>query len=249
MKVVYTLLGLIALIFLTLHFWLSSDYVLQKINESQNILNIKSDESKGRFLTGYYYKNLQIQKDGKNLLTLDNTKISISVIKIFVGILSINIQSEKLKGILNISYDKKIRSDIEFNDILFDTEFINTPPSIAFSGFMNGRIKSEKDNISVEFNLNNLNWRSFEIEGNRLPYDIFTKARGGIEILGTKVNIKSFGFEGERGYARLVGEIVGGKSNIFVEIFPKDFSDPYMLPFYEYRKSPGYYKIPIILDK
>ncbi|MCX7990615.1 MAG: type II secretion system protein GspN [Proteobacteria bacterium] len=249
MKIIYIVLGIFLVVFLTLNFWLSADYVLDKINENQKILQIKSDESRGQFLTRYKYKNLQIEKDGKKLLTLNNAEIELSVLMLLVGNININIISEKINGYFSVSINKKISGDLNFSNILFDTDFLEIPSYISFSGLTDGRIKINKDNVSIEFNINEINWRTFEIEGNKLPYDIFTKARGGIEITKDRLIVKSFGFEGERGYARLTGEIVNKKSNLFIEIFPKDFSDPYMLPFYEYKQTAGYYKIPVVLSK
>lgn len=249
MKIVYIVISLIFVIFLTLTFWLSPDYVLEKLNESQNVIYIKANESSGNFLTAYHYKDLQLEKDGKLVLNLEQVKIDLSLLKLFLGNVSIDISSDKINGYLSLTFNKKIQSELNFKNISFDTDLLKIPSSISFSAFMDGRLKINRDLVSLEFNLNEINWRSFEIEGNKLPYDIFTKARGGIEIIGDKVNIKSFGFEGDRGYARLIGDIIQGKSNLFIEIFPKDFSDPYMLPFFEYKQSAGYYKIPVSLKE
>lgn len=249
MKIFYLIAGIILLIFLTLNFWLTPDYILEKINENQSVIYLESDKSSGSFLTSYFFKNLRIQKGGKTILTLNNAKVDLSLLKIFIGSLSINIYSEKISGNLNINFSRKIIGEIVFKDILFDTDYLKIPANIAFSGILEGRIKLTKSLINVEFNLNDISWREFEIEGNKLPYDIFSRAKGGIEIISDKINIKSFGFEGDRGYARLVGDISKDKNNLFIEIFPKDFSDPYMIPFFDYKQSAGYYKIPIALKK
>lgn len=249
MKILYIVFGVIFLVFLTLYFWLTPDYLILKVNESQDIVSVKVKEGNGGFITDYKFKGLQIERGGKTLLSLDEGKLGFSFPDLLLGRVRINIYSNKIKGFFYLSFLGNIKSELDFKDILFDTELINLPPDISFSGLIEGRLKIDRKNTNIEFNLNNLDWRNFEIEKNRLPYDIFQKARGGVDIAGDKIIIKSFGFEGDRGYARLMGDIEKGKSNLFIEIFPKDFSDPYMLPFYEYKQSSGYYKIPISLKK
>lgn len=245
MKILYGLIALVSILFLTLYFWLSPSYLLDKINESQSLVSVRAGQAEGGFLTSYRFKDVRIEKAGKTIIELKRLKIDVNLLKLLVGGLKVDIYSDTIEGYLELSVLNRIKGELNVKNLFFDTELVNIPPEISFTGIMDGRIIAENRSVLFEFRLNNLIWKSFEIEKNSLPLDLFDRAKGGIEIVNNDINIKSIGFEGEKGYARLAGSIKAGKSDIFIEIFPKDFSEPYLIPFYEYKQTQGYYKIPV----
>ncbi len=245
MKILYILIAVFVLIILTLHFWLSPGYLLDKINEGQHQVSVRAAGAEGGFLTEYGFRNVKLERAGRTVLEIDNIKANISLFKLLIGSLKVGIDSEVVKGYLELTLGGNLWGEFNIKNLPFDTELFNIPQEVSFKGFIEGKLKIDEESALFEFKLNNLIWRNFEIENNKLPLDLFDRAKGGIEIVKNEINIKSIGFEGEKGYARLVGSIKSGKSDLFIEIFSKNFTEPYLIPFYEFRQSQGYYKIPV----
>lgn len=238
--------SLIFLVILTLFFRLTPTLLIEKANDAQGEVRITASEAKGNFLTGYYFKNLKVLKSsGQELLMLDDLRVSLNFLPLIAGKIRIKADSEQLKGFVDAGFGGIREGEIFFSGITFDTDSLDIPRDISFSAKVSGKAYILNEKAEIEFKTEEIQWRKLYIAELNLPFDLLDRAKGGITAQGDKLIIKSIGFEGGRGYARLSGEINKGKTDMSLEILPKDWTEVYLLPLYQYKISPGVYKIPI----
>jgi hypothetical protein len=75
----------------------------------------------------------------------------------------------------------------------------------------------------------------------------FHTVQGVLNIVNDKIRIESLGIEGEKGYARVKGDITAGFMNLTLELMPSagKLSPAELMLIDSYRQSPGYYVIPL----
>jgi len=137
-------------------------------------------------------------------------------------------------GILNINR-------VELNSI----PFLNNT-GFEGDGHLSAVIHLNEENTHIEFGLPDLNITGPGIFA--FPFvETFHEMQGAINIQGKRIEIKSLGLKGEKGYARLKGYIVDDNLNLILELmpYPDRLTEMETILIGKYQVSPGYYEIPI----
>ncbi|GAB4433562.1 MAG: hypothetical protein OHK0040_04180 [bacterium] len=235
--------ALVLTLFFTAFFYLSPPTVIEIINSYLPDLNLRYNEGSGNILTGFRFRKISVVKDSSELLEVNNLKVSFSYLPLIIGKTGVEIKSDEVKGKVDFSIFGNLQGFITINGLYFDTASFNFKEDIQFSAKLNGRLNIMNSNVVLEIKTEDLNWRKLSISGIDLPFTLFSEAKGGILFSKGKVVVKSINFEGPKGNARISGEVVGGAPKLELEIIPKDWTEPYLIPLEQYKTSPGYYKI------
>ncbi|MBI5407750.1 MAG: type II secretion system protein GspN [Nitrospirae bacterium] len=116
---------------------------------------------------------------------------------------------------------------------------------IKGGGHLSGEIRLKDNNARLTFQIPDLAAREASV---MIPFlESFHKAQGAFSINGNNVKIDSISLEGEKGYARLKGDITNGEKNLNLELMPSmdKLNSLESMLIGKYIVSPGYYIVPI----
>lgn len=248
MKKIFIVIAAISLTFLlTVFFYFTPSNIIKITNSYLSSLNVDYTECSGNIFTGFRFKNITVYKEKSELLLINNLKININFPSLFTGKISISTKSDEVMGNVHLFFTGTLAGKLIFKNLSFDTANVNLSENIQFSSLLSGVLIINKNLTTLEIKTEELNWRKISISGIELPTTFFSTAKGGIDFEKGKTIIKSINFEGEKGNARIVGEISKGVLKMDLEIIPKDWNEPYLIPLIQYKQGPGFYKIPLTL--
>lgn len=128
---------------------------------------------------------------------------------------------------------------------------INSIPYLRSVGFEgNGLILAQlnlKNNtIDIIFKISEADISGTAM-GMPLPLNSFNKIQGALYIQGNTIKITSISLEGDKGYARLKGDVINEIKNLNLELMPdmNKLNAVESILIGKYQISPGYYVIPI----
>jgi len=101
------------------------------------------------------------------------------------------------------------------------------------------------DSVKVTFQIPDLNIHKSEVV---IPLiETFHRIQGSFSITGNRIELDSVSLEGEKGYARLIGEITNGIARLKLEVMPEadKLSSLETMLITKYFVSPGYYVVPL----
>jgi|Deesub1362A_J573_1020465.scaffolds.fasta_scaffold00721_3 type II secretion system protein N len=113
-------------------------------------------------------------------------------------------------------------------------------------GHLSAVIRISEEGVNIEFSVPDLEIRDPGIFA--LPLlETFHHVQGAITIRDERIQIESIGLEGDKGYARLKGRIMGDSMNLRLELmpYPEKLTQVEAMLISRYEVSPGYYEIPI----
>lgn len=233
---------------LTLFFYLTPAQIVSKINDAQQALVLSAGQSGGNFLTGYRFTDATLAgNDGTKLLAFNEVMLDLRLLPLFVGRIGIDLHSKEITAVLSAGFDGSVKGVASFNGVPFDTAAFIPPANVSFIAPVSGRVIVAGRKADIEVRADEISWKRLSVSGFELPPDIFEKGKGAISVESGRIIVKSLAFEGRKGYARLSGEIINGKQNLTLELFPNDWDDFMLVPLERYKVSPGQYKMPLAL--
>ncbi len=246
-KLLVALVAIFFSVILTLFFYLSSATLVDSVNGFLPHLVIKHTDGYGNILWGYRFDRLSVMKGSDELLSVSELKINFRFFPLLWGAVGLDINSQELSGRLNLSLFGKPEGEVNIKEINFDTTSFGINENVQFSSKLSGVLKISKGEVLLEIKTDEISWKKLTVNGIDLPFTLFSSARGGILFSNNRVLIKSLNFEGVKGNARIVGEVVNGKPSLELEIIPKDWNEPYLIPLEQYKAGPGFYKLSLSL--
>lgn len=240
--VIFIVVGLFTVV-VTAFFYLTPFTFVEIINSHLPEVTITYDDGDGNIITGYKFKKISLMKNSVELLVINNLDVSFDYLPLVIGKVGVNIKSEEVKGKLVATFAGGLYGDIAISDLFFDSSSFNLNENIQFSAHLSGVLKLNGESAALEIKTDNINWSKLSVLNIEIPFTLFTSARGGIQFNKGKIIIKSINFEGPKGNARIVGEIVKNGRKLELEIIPKDWNDLFLIPLEQYKTGPGYYKL------
>lgn len=247
-KVILVLACVILTALLTLFLYLSPLRIISKINEAQEAVMLTAGRSGGNVLTGYHFTNVSASgRDGTKLLTLDEVMLDIQLLPLFLGRTGIDIHAKEITAALSAGLDGSLKGEASFTGLPFDTAVFISPTDVSFTAPISGKVTVAGRKADIEVKADYISWKRLSVSGFDLPTDIFAKGKGSFAVEPGRILVRSLAFEGDKGYARLSGEIISGQRRLMLELFPNDWNELMLLPLERYKVSPGQYKMPLIL--
>lgn len=136
-------------------------------------------------------------------------------------------------------------------NLKIDRTELNAIPYLASaglegSGLISANLNLTNNTVDVIFKIPDADIHSSAI-GMSLPISSFRKIQGALTLKENTIKITSISLEGDRGYARLKGDITNGFMNLILELMPStaELNSIESTLISKYQISPGYYVIPI----
>ncbi|MBI5632920.1 MAG: hypothetical protein HZA15_05520 [Nitrospirae bacterium] len=247
-KIGIILASSILTIYLALFFFLTPFQIISKINDMQQTVVFSAEKSNGNLLTGYRFTNASLASgEGRRLLFLDEMKLNISLLRLLLGQIRMDIQSKEITAVLSAGFHGSMKGEANFKGIPLDSTAFIPQENILFSALLSGRMIISGRNADMEVKSDEMLWKRLSVSGFDLPLDIFENGKGALSIEQSRIIVRSLAFEGTKGYARLSGELSSGQQNLILELFPHDWNDLLLIPLERYKISPGQYKMPLNL--
>jgi type II secretion system protein N len=113
-------------------------------------------------------------------------------------------------------------------------------------GFLSGDLSIRDNTLDAVFHIPDADIQGMP-RGVPLPMNVFKNIQGALTVKENTVTVKSISLEGDKGYARLKGDIINGNMNLKLEVMPISGTlEQYeIMLLSRFRVSPGYYVIPI----
>ncbi len=215
--------------------------------QSGNNMSLSVDGLRKGILFALYADSLDLQMDNKPAIQITNFSSSFSPSylsnKQLAFAISGNIGTGDLKGIVKLPVEGDITIDkAELSAISYLNRF-----GISIRGNLSSSIKIiNETSVNVVFEIPDLDIAESALAA--VPFlNTFHKMQGAISIAGNRIQFDSVSLEGEKGYARVKGNISNGVMNLELEVMPlaDSLNTLESMVIGKYIVSPGYYVIPI----
>ncbi len=113
-------------------------------------------------------------------------------------------------------------------------------------GLISAELNLKNNTVNVIFKIPDADIKG-SVGGIPLPISSFHKIQGFLSLEGNTITIKSISLEGDKGYARLKGNITNGFMKLVLELMPDadELKPVESMLIGQYQISPGHYVIPI----
>jgi type II secretion system protein N len=217
---------------------------LQQSGESSMSLSVHGLK-KGVFFT-IYADSLDLHIDNRPAMQLTVFSGKFSPRHLAGGHLAFNLEGNigtgDVSGTVKLPMDGNISiKNAELNAIPYLARF-----GIDINGNLSSNINIKNDYVHVVFNIPDLSIG--DSESSVIPIlNTFRTMQGALLIRGNNIKFDSVSLEGEKGYARLKGNITNGIMNLALELMPLTgkLNTLESMLIGKYIVSPGYYIIPI----
>lgn len=214
-------------------------------------IRIETADIRKGFLFDFTCGSVRLMKNDKTLIEIEDLSGRINPLSLLALRLNVHFKGEagggKVKGKIDLFRGKShVQIDVADADVAGMPFF--SVLGIEGKGVLTGSVKIEDMRGVIKFSIKDARFGSDSFGGTAVPLYVFAGARGAMTIIGNSVRITSFTLEGPGIYARLSGNITGGKMDLTMELMPeKSFKDGnfILLVLERYKNSPGHYAIPI----
>ncbi len=232
-------------------FAIPADFIHKKIEDSiansgnANINATIKGLRKGLFFT-LYTESLDVKINKTPALNIKDIIVSFNPKYLIDKQLALSMKGKigtgDINGLYKLSDSGEIKIDrAELNAIPYLSHF-----GIKINGYVTSDINIKNDLVNIAFKVPDLDIQDSALT--IVPFiNTFRTMQGAISLKENSVKIDSISLEGEKGYARLKGEIKNDFMNLALELMPIEgkLNSLETMLIAKYIVSPGYYVIPI----
>jgi len=206
---------------------------------------------KGPFFT-IHMDSIRIEKDGEEIIEIRAIVSRPDSIDPFKGRLRLSFTGQigdaSITGKMVLPlFREAVRSGIfNIDGLKIDSIPYLLNKGIEGDGHLSAVIRLKGGEMDIDFSIPDLQVRDPGIID--LPLlETFHELQGTIAIRSGRIEIGSIGLEGEKGYARLKGQIMGERVDLELELmpYPERLTEVEAMLISRYEVSPGYYRIPV----
>jgi type II secretion system protein N len=207
------------------------------------------------FSKGFFYhctaRKVTLVSSGTALLSIDNLNAGVNPLALIIMRLPLYFDGGIAGGMMNGDFDLLSGGDRMtagvFNANIQGIDFFSVL-GLSGQGLLTGNFAYLKGKGHANFFIRDMRLDNKPFLGISLPLDAFGIMRGAIEVNAGGVDITSLSLEGKSIFARVKGRVGGGMVDLAMEIMPDpafNDKDNLLMLLASYRKSPGYYIVPI----
>ncbi|MBI5101794.1 MAG: type II secretion system protein GspN [Nitrospirae bacterium] len=211
------------------------------------------DGLKKGFFYNFTAEKIRFKKNETTLLVVENISGRIELLRLLGLRLPVNVRGDFGGGSMTARVDL-IGSDrgmaLSVSNASTDLIPLFSLSGIKGRGLLSGELLLKNNAGDARFDISDAKFTSATFGGIPVPLGIFRSARAALSIDGRTVKVVSFSMEGEDIYARVKGDITGGRPDLSLELMPeKTFTEknPAFMLLEKYRVSPGYYSVPLTI--
>jgi type II secretion system protein N len=251
LKIVYALIIITLFTVLVWFFAVPDDYVRATIEEAvstdkdpEMILSV--DELRKGLFFSIYADRIQLRIKGRPAMNVTDLSVRINPLFLIRKEMSFSLNGSMGSGSLDGSFRLPGKGSLRINAAdLGSIPYLKVLGS-DIEGYLSADILLRGNETQVLFEISDIGVDETVKPG--LPLlATFHTIQGVLKISENTIMVKSLGLEGDKGYARVRGDITGGVMNLNLELMPQAgrLSRAELMMIERYQKSPGYYLIPI----
>ena len=201
---------------------------------------------KGLFFT-VYIDNVKLNINNTPALIITDISSKLNPLQLFRKQLAFSVKGKigtgNFKGYFRLPEDGNLKIDnVELSAVPYLASV-----GIEGKGLISAELNLKNNTVDVIFKIPDADIKG-SVGGMPLPIiSSFHKIQGAFSLEGNAIRIKSISLEGDRGYARLKGNITNEYMNLVLELMPDtdELKAVESMLIGQYQISPGYYVIPI----
>jgi type II secretion system protein N len=199
---------------------------------------------KGFFLN-LYADRLDLNIDNRAALTVTEFNGRFAPGYLLYGKLAVRIKGNIADGDLNGVFQYPVNGEMKIEKAALDKIPYLARFGIDIKGSAYSDIAMDIEAVNIDFKVPDL---SIDESSTIIPLlNTFHTLQGSVSLIQNRVNVDSVSLEGDKGYARLKGNIINKKMDLAIELMPDrdklNALESMMIG--KYIVSPGYYVIPI----
>ena len=247
----YCITGLTVFLILVWLFAIPNELIQQKMEDAVSqsgdgtmALSVEGI-SKGIFFS-LYADTINLSIDNKPALSINDLSINFTPRHLNTGKLAFLVRGKigtgTIEGILMPPMKGNFNIDnVDLNSIPYLNRF-----GMNVTGHLSSDIKLNNEKVEAIFNVPDLNIGNPDVTVIPL-INTFRRMQGSVQLDGNDLQVNSISLEGEKGFARLKGQIKNGLVNMTLELMPveRSLNTLESMIIGKYIVSPGYYAIPI----
>jgi len=250
-NILYAVTGIPVFIVLIWFFAIPDNLIKEKIEDSiSRPGKIKITASitglrKG-LLFNVYADSLDIKVDKTPALRITDISGRINPLFLLKKQFAVSIKGKIGTGDINGSFKLPGQGNMKIDRVEIDAIPYMTSIDMKSNGFISASLNLKDNTLYGEFEIPDFNIQDSAYI--MIPFiSSFHKIQGAFFLKGNTIKVDSVSLEGEKGYARIKGDITNGSMNLILELMPSaDELEPIeSMLIGKYQISPGYYVIPI----
>ncbi|RJQ50364.1 MAG: hypothetical protein C4538_00350 [Nitrospiraceae bacterium] len=199
---------------------------------------------KGIFFS-VYSDNLELSVDGVPALTITELKGTFDPHYIFQMKAALSVKGKIGAGDINGLLISPAEAEIRVHEAEISAIPYLSRLGIKSKGYASADISIKDSGAHITFQIPDL---AITESSTLIPFiETFHKTQGVLSITGNTVSLESVGIEGDKGYARLKGDITNRVMDLNLELMPEmgKLTSLESMLIVKYMVSPGYYVIPV----
>jgi len=256
----YLAIAIPVFIILVWYFVLPSSLIQTKIEDTisnKGRLNINASINgfrKGPFFT-VYAESLELKIDKTPALRITDISCRINPLYLLKRQVAFSIRAKigtgDVEGFFRLPVRLGESDEAETGSLKIDKAEISAIPylnsvGLDGSGLISANLNLKNNVIDVIFKIPDADIQG-SVMGMPLPISSFHKIQGALLLKENTIKITSINLEGDKGYARIKGNVTGRFMNLTLELMPTagELNSIESTLISKYQISPGYYVIPI----
>lgn len=214
-------------------------------NSSSSVNATVEGFKKGIFFT-VYADSIDLDIDNVTALSITDVSCKINPLHFVKKQFAFSIEGKIGEGDIKGSFKLPEHGNLKIEGVdIMSVPYLSSA-GLRGSGLISSELKLLNKSIDIIFNIPDADING-SLNGMPLPINTFHKIQGALYLTENVINITSISLDGDKGYARLKGDITNGVMNLVLELMPLsgklDSFESSLIS--SYKKSQGYYVIPI----
>jgi type II secretion system protein N len=254
MKLLNFLYGITGLIFFLILVWLFAvpNELMQERMENavsrsgDGSLTLSIDGiSKGIFFS-LHADTINLSIDNKPALIINDLSINFTPRHLNAGKLAFLVRGKIGTGTIEGILMPPMKGNFNIDNVDLDSIPYLKMFGVEVGGHLTADIILNNEKVEAVFNVPDLNIGNPDVAVIPL-INTFRRMQGSVHLDGNDLQVNSISLEGEKGFARLKGQIRNGLANMTLELMPveQSLNSLESMIIGKYIVSPGYYTIPI----
>lgn len=247
----YGITGLAVFLILVWLFAVPNELIKQKVENAvsrsgDGRLTLSIDGIKKGVFFSLYAGTVNLKIDNKPALSINDFSINFSPNRLTQGELAFLVRGKVGTGSIEGTLKLPMKGDFKIDKADLGALTYLRRFGIEVGGHLSSEIELDNDKLAAVFNVPDLDISDPALTVIPLM-NTFRRMQGSVRLEGNGIRIDSISLEGEKGFARLKGQIRNGLADMVLELMPveRNLTSLESMIIGKYIISPGYYLVPI----
>ena len=247
----YGIIGLTVFLILVWLFAVPNELMQEKIENAvsrsgNGSLTLSINGIRKGIFFSLYADTINLSIDNKPALSINDLSINFTPRHLNAGKLAFLVKGKIGTGTIEGILMLPMKGNFNIDKVGLDSVPYLRRFGVEVSGHLTSGIKLNNEKVEAVFNVPDLYIDNPAVDVIPL-INTFRRMQGSVHMDGNDLKINSISLEGEKGFARLKGQIRNGYANMTLELMPveRSLNTLESMIIGKYIVSPGYYEVPI----